>query len=300
MRKTMSKNIAFIGLGNMGFPLAENLLKAGFPLWVYNRTAERAKPLLNQGAHLLDSPKEAFEKSSILISMLSNDQALEEIVEGEKGILKTIRTGCVHVSMSTISPETADKMAALHAEKGAAFVCAPVFGRPDAAAVQKLWICIAGDPHAKVLVRPILEKLGQGVADFGAKPSHACLVKISGNFLILSAIEAMGESFALLKKSGIDIHAAAALYTQSILACPVYQNYSKIIVDQAFEDAGFKMTLGLKDVNLVLNEAEKKSVPLPLASLLHNRLMTGLAKQRQNLDWSAITLQAFEDAALED
>ncbi len=294
----MSKKVGFIGLGNMGLPIARNLIQAGFELTVYNRTPEKAKPLISEGAKLATKPSDVITPGTTVITMLANDQALEAISFGDDGIIKAMGPDEIHISMSTVSPSTNREIADAHKQNNTAFISAPVFGRPDAAAAKKLWICTAGDNQTKSAVEPILKSIGQGIFDFGDEPSAANVVKLSGNFLIMAAMEAMGETFAYLEKNGLDSKKFAEMISQTLFACPAYLNYSKIISSQSFIPAGFKLALGLKDVNLLLQSAAEVNAPLPLANLVHDRFITALAKNRADMDWSAIALNAAEDAGL--
>jgi 3-hydroxyisobutyrate dehydrogenase-like beta-hydroxyacid dehydrogenase len=294
----MSDTIGFIGLGRMGEPMARNLMRAGFKLRIFNRTPEKAAALAAEGASAVTRPADAVEPGGVAVSMVANDQALEEVVAGDGGLGATLGQGGVHVSMSTVSPATARRLAELHRRHGSAYVAAPVFGRPEAAAARKLWICAAGAQAAKERVRPVLQALGQAVYDLGEEPAGANVVKLAGNFLILSAVEAMAEAFTLAQKNGVDKSALAKLFGETIFACPIYQNYGKIIAAEAFEPAGFKLALGMKDINLVLDTAEVSGAPMPLASMLHDRLLAAFAKGRQEWDWTAIALESKEDAGL--
>jgi 3-hydroxyisobutyrate dehydrogenase-like beta-hydroxyacid dehydrogenase len=267
----MNKVIGFVGLGNMGLPMASNLVEAGYTLRVYNRTAQKAQPLIAQGAELADNPANVVEPDGIAITMLSNDQALEEVVLGENGILDKLGSGGIHLSMSTVSSATANKLAKHHEQRGTHYLAAPVFGRPDAAAARKLWICLSGNGVAKERVLPLLNILGQGVFDFGEEVGAANVVKIAGNFLIISAIEAMAEAFTLAEKNGVERTQIADLFSQTIFGCPIYQNYGRLIATEQYEPAGFKLSLGLKDVTLALQTARDSQMPMPLASLLHDR-----------------------------
>lgn len=294
----MSESIAFIGLGSMGLPIATNLIKAGHSLRVYNRSAEKAQPLLEQGASLANTPAEAVESSQIVFTMLSNDQAVEAVVLGETGILSKLATGGIHVSMSTIAPATARALAEQHQRQGVEYVASPVFGRPDAAAAAKLWICTSGSASAKARVRPLLEAIGQGIFDFGESAEAANVVKLTGNFLIMSAIEAMAEAFTLAEKQGIDRTQVAELFGQTLFACPVYQNYGRMVARQQYEPAGFKLSLGLKDVTLALQTAHASQMPMPLANLVQNRLLASIAKGKGDIDWSGFALEVSADAGL--
>lgn len=294
----MGYSVAFIGLGSMGLPIATNLLKNKVNLFVYNRTKDKTLPLISQGAQALESPSEAFKNCDIVFSMVSNDQALLNITTGENGILKNAKSGGIHVSLSTISPKLCQKLEEKHAEKGVRYLASPVFGRPDMAQQAKLAICLAGEGDAKMKVKPLLHFIGQAIYDFGSKPDTANAVKLSGNFLILNVIEALSEAFAFAKKSGVEPQDLLTFLTETLFPSPVYKNYGNIIANQQFYPAGFKMSLGLKDMDLLLRTADHLKVPLPIAGILHDRLMTGLANGRENMDWSAIAMTQMEESGI--
>src|SRR6266699_3623341 len=285
--KVMSERIDFIGLGNMGQPMALNLLKAGFELRVYNRNPARAEPLVAQGAQQVFKPDEVAEPGGIVVTMVANDSALESVVLGKEGFLERLGPNGIHLSMSTVSPATAHKLAELHAKHGSIYLAAPVFGRPEAAAAAKLWICLAGSQLAKERVQPVLKAMGQGIFDFGDDPGAANVVKLCGNFLIASAMEAMAEALTLAEKNGLDRSAVTGMLTQTLFSTPIYQNYGKMIAEKRHTPAGFQQKLGFKDVHLVIETAEQASMPMPLASLLHYRLLVGIAKGSGEMDGSA-------------
>ncbi|BFU94380.1 MAG: 3-hydroxyisobutyrate dehydrogenase [Nitrospira sp.] len=294
----MSDLIGFIGLGNMGRAMAGNLLKAGYRLHLYNRTPEKAASLLAQGAALMSRPNDTAEPGGIVLTMLADDRAVENIVYGERGILERLGPGGVHLSMSTISPATARRLAEDHGKYRTAYVAAPVFGRPEAAAARKLWVCLSGPQAAKDRVQPILRALGQGVFDFGQEPEAANVVKLAGNFLLASAIEALGEALTFAEKNGIDRGKLASMLAQTLFACPAYQTYGETIAQERYQPAGFTLSLGLKDINLVLQTAADSTVPMPLASLLRDRFLALVAQGRGHLDWAAMALGAAHDAGL--
>ena len=294
----MSETISFIGLGSMGVPMAANLLTAGYRLNVYNRTPEKAQSLAEQGAQVVHHPAEAISPGGIVITMLANDAALEAVVLDENGILSSLGKGGIHLSMSTVAPATARRLSELHQQQESHYVAAPVFGRPDAAAARKLWIACSGKTAAKERVKPLLEQMGQGIFDFGEDAGAANVVKLTGNFLIISAIEAMAEAFTLAEKNGIDRTEVANLFGQTLFACPLYQNYGRMIAQQQYEPAGFKLSLGLKDVTLALETARESQMPLPLASLLHDRLLALVTNGKGDIDWTGLALKTAEEAGL--
>jgi 3-hydroxyisobutyrate dehydrogenase-like beta-hydroxyacid dehydrogenase len=290
----MNYRACFIGLGTMGFPMAMNLIKSGVHLTVYNRTKEKADKL--EGAEKLENLSEAFVKSDVVLSMLSDDESLRQV---SNEILKVDRKERgIHVSFSTVSPELAKELTEKHKEKGIHFIAAPVFGRPDDVRDKLLWIVQAGHLEAKKEVAPLLEFLSQKVYDFGEFPEAAAAVNLAGNFLILSVIESLAEAFAFSLKNKIDLRSFEAFLTESIFPSPIYKTYGNMIINQNFEPAGFKMELGMKDINLIMNSAEKHKIPLPLAALLHSRILSSLANGRDEMDCSAIALTVFEEAGL--
>lgn len=295
----MNEEIGFIGLGNMGQPMVMNLLKTGFKVKVYNRTPEKAKSVVAAGAHQVNRLSDVVTAGGIVITMVANDQALEDVVHGDDGFGEKLGRGGVHLSMSTVSPETSRKLAAYHQQQGSYYVASPVFGRPEAATAQKLFVLSSGSGEAKERVKPLQEALGQRVFDISEEPGGANVIKLGGNFMIMAAMEAMAESFNLAEKNGIDRELAAEVYSSTIFNCTVYQGYGQMIAKKTFEPAGFQLALGLKDSNLVLEEANATKTPMPLASLLHDRLLSSVAKGRENQDWSALTRIASEEAGLE-
>lgn len=296
--KRMVDSIGFIGLGKMGSAMAGNLLEAGFKLHVYNRTLEKVAPLLKQGARLVRQPGDAAESGGIVITMLADDRALEDIVGNDGGFLQRLGQGGLHLSMSTVSPCLARRLAEQHGRSGVEYVAAPVFGRPEAAAAKKLWISLSGPAAAKERVKPILEALGQGMFDFGEEPGAANVVKLAGNFLLASAIEALAEALTLAEKNGVDRMKLASMLGQTLFACPAYQTYGEAIAHERYQPAGFLLSLGLKDINLVLQAAASSTMPMPLASLLHDRFLAMVAQGRADLDWAAVALGVAGDAGL--
>jgi 3-hydroxyisobutyrate dehydrogenase-like beta-hydroxyacid dehydrogenase len=287
--------VGFIGLGNMGAPMATSLLKAGHELTVYNRTRSKTEPLVAQGARYAAQIAGACEGDAV-ITMLADDSAVEEVVFADGGVLASLRKNALHVSSSTISVAISDRMAAAHEDRGQGYVSAPVFGRPEAAAAVKLFVVAAGAAKAVEACMPLFDAMGQRTFRFGEKPSLANLVKLSGNFMIASVIETLSEAMALVGKAGIGPHQYLDFLTATLFTAPVYRTYGGLIADKKFRPAGFAAPLALKDVRLVLAAGEQLRVPLPLASLIRDRMLTLLARGGESLDWSAISQIAADDA----
>ena len=290
--------VSFIGLGNMGQPMAANLLQAGYPVHVWNRSPARAAPLAARGAVCVSRPEELAEPGALLVSSLPNDQVLEEVVGANHELLRRLGPGGIHVSSSTVAPATSRRLAEGHRQYGVTYLAAPVLGRPDAAAAAKLWIFLSGPREAKERALLILRVLGQGVFDLGEDPGAANVAKLACNFLLASAIEAMAEAFTLAEKNGVGRGLVADLLVQTVFDCPVYRNYGKQIAEQRYQPALFKLSLGLKDLGLVMQTAASSQVPMPLASLLHDHLRAAAAKGRGDLDWTGVAGEVSEAAGL--
>jgi 3-hydroxyisobutyrate dehydrogenase-like beta-hydroxyacid dehydrogenase len=292
------KSIGFIGLGNMGQGIAANLIKAGYPLRVYNRTREKAQSLVAQGATLADQPSDVIESGSIVFSMLADDSALGSVILQNSDFAKRLAPGGIHVSMSTISPETARELSEHHAQHGITFLAAPVIGRPDRAAAGTLFVILAGKSEAKARVVPLLERVSQRIFDFGEDPWVSNIAKLAFNFNIAAAIEIMAESFTLAEKNGIPRQKMAELLSETLFSSVVYRGYGEHIAQHAYQPAGFRLSLGWKDIRLMLEIAAESATPMPIGSLLRDRLLSAIAKGRGGSDWSALALGASDDAGL--
>ncbi len=226
-------DLGFVGLGAMGQGMARVLLRAGHRLTVWNRTRERTDPLAAEGAAVAATPAEAA-RSGIVLSMLADDRAVEEVSSGPDGLLAGLPVGGVHVSMSTIGPDTAETLWGRHRETGRGFVSAPVFGRPNAAAAAKLAVVVAGPKEVVARVTPLLRALGPHVFVLGEAPPSANLVKLAGNFLVTAVIEALAEAMAVVGKAGIDRARFLDVLVDSLFDAPVYRTYGKLLLDERF------------------------------------------------------------------
>jgi 3-hydroxyisobutyrate dehydrogenase-like beta-hydroxyacid dehydrogenase len=287
--------IGFIGLGQMGSGIASNLIKAGHDVTVYNRSRGKAEALQSKGAKIAATPGEACNGDAVF-TMLADDHAVEAVAYDDHGILTHLRPGAVHVSLSTISTALSKRLAGAHAKVDQGYVAAPVFGRPEAAAAAKLFVVAAGKADAIEAVSPLLDAIGQKTFVVSEEPEAANIVKLSGNFLIASVIESLGEAMALVGKAGLDKHQYLEILTSTLFGAPVYKTYGTLIADGKFSPAGFAAPLGLKDIRLALAAGEELRVPLPLASLLRDRFLTLLAHGGDELDWSAVGGLAAKDA----
>ncbi|MBO0789762.1 MAG: NAD(P)-dependent oxidoreductase [Ktedonobacteraceae bacterium] len=270
----MNETLGFIGLGRMGQPMAENLLRAGYRLKVYNRTASKMEPFTVRGVEAASQPGATLVTGGIVVSMVSDDAALEEIVRSA-GFLEQLGHNGIHLSMSTVAPTTSQNLAQLHARYGSHYVDAPVFGSPQVAAAQRLWICLAGPQAAKERVRPVLEALSQGIFDFGETVGAANIVKLGGNFISFAAAQALREVLSLAKKSGIDPLKIVDMFTQTLYPISIYQHFGKQLALNP--DPLFRSWIALKDVGLFEDMTRQQESQAPLADLLHHLLVNASA-----------------------
>lgn len=290
--------LGFVGLGKMGTPMALNLLRAGHEVTVWNRTRARAEPLAAEGARVADTPAAAADGAEAIVSMLADDTAAGEAALGGHGIVEGLAPGATHVGMSTIGVAMARLLRAEHEEEGQHYLSAPVFGRPEAAEARQLRIVVAGDGAAVERCRPVFDALGQQTFVVGDDPAHANTIKLAGNFLIASMLEAMGEAFALGRKAGVAAPTLLEVLGTAVLGGPIFANYARTIVEERFEPAGFALRQALKDVRLALAAADGAQVPMPVASLLHDRLLAGVARGQGEADWSSVARLVAADAGL--
>lgn len=293
-----SKHVAFIGLGAMGKPMASNLVAAGYQVSVWNRTPLPADEIAKHGFKSAETPAIAASRGGVAISMVADDAALAAVTHGPDGLLAGLPAGGLHVSMSTVGVQMAESAAEAHSAAGRRYLAAPVFGRPDAATAAKLWIVAGGAAADVAEAQPLFAALGQGSFHVGEQPDQANTVKLAGNFLLMAMLEALGEAFALTGKAGVPARLVLDILNGALLRSPVYENYGNIAICERFDPPGFKLRLGLKDANLVLAAANAAAVPMPAASLVHDRMLGGVARGAGELDWSAITRLIAEDAGI--
>ena len=272
----------------MGGAIATRLLKAKHTVRVWNRSPEGARKLGEEGAKVVAKPDDAF-KGDVVFSMLGDDAALRAVLL-ETGVLERASREAVpiHVNMATVSVAFADELAALHAKRGIAYIAAPVMGRPDAAAAGKLNIMAAGPQDAIDRVQPLLDVAGQKTWRFGDVPSRANVVKLSMNFMLGAACEAMGEAAALVTGYGVNPGDLFELATHSVFPGPVYEGYGRLIAAAAFEPAGFKARLGLKDIRLAIAAAESVTTPMPLASQMRDFLLEALTRGEGDKEFGVV------------
>jgi 3-hydroxyisobutyrate dehydrogenase-like beta-hydroxyacid dehydrogenase len=293
----LGTTVAFVGLGNMGRPMAERLLERGFALRVHYRTLAKAGPLVERGAYAATTPAAAAEGADVVVTMLADDAALTQAVLGPSGFAATMGAGGLHVSMSTVSPEVTRRLADQHRARGADLVAAPVMGRPDVAAAGNLWILAAGPAGLEARCRPLFEALGRGHTWLGEDPGLACVAKIGANFMLVGVVELAAEALTLVEKQGLEPRRFFEV-ARMLLPAPVFEGYAGRMLDGSYETAGFTAALALKDASLALGLAEGGRAPTPVAGVARDRLLTALARGRGDLDLASLYAVAREAAGL--
>ncbi len=284
--------IGFIGLGQMGGAIAANLLKAGHEVTVWNRSTDKTEALVAAGAARAARPVDAAQ-GDLVMTMLADDRAVEGVVFGEGGI---VGAPALHVGHSTISIALADQLAADSGTGG--YVSAPVFGRPPAAAAGKLFVVAAGVEAALDRCELVFADIGQRTFRIGDKPSAANLVKLSGNFMIMAAVEAMAEAMTLAEKGGVDRQTLLEVLTGTLFGAPVYHTYGEILLEDRFRPAGFAAPLGLKDMTLADAAATSLGAPMPLLGIVRDHLRSVIATEGPDIDWAGIALAIRKSAKL--
>jgi 3-hydroxyisobutyrate dehydrogenase-like beta-hydroxyacid dehydrogenase len=294
--------VGFIGLGRMGTPMAANLAAAGCRVLAYVRRPARSEELAALGVKSVTNLDKVLD-CEIVISMLPDDAAVREVVFGRHqfgpdGLAMGLAPGAIHLSMSTISPQTASELAAEHSRLGQGYVAAPVFGNPDAARARELFIIAAGAAADIERCRPLLDVLGQKTFVIGSEPAAANLTKLAGNVMTAATLEILGEVLALARKRGLDPDQLLAVLTATMFGGRAHRIYGGKIAGQHYASGGFVFPLALKDVRLALAEAEAAAVPMPTVSVVRDRLIAGIARGYADLDWSALGLVAADEAGL--
>lgn len=277
-------DVGFIGMGRMGRGMAACLARAGHRVRVWNRSPDGARGI--DGVRPVASAAEAFSGEAV-ITMLADDAALEAVIVAG-GLLDRPERPGVHIGMSTVSVALAGRLAASHERAGVAYVSAPVFGRPDVAEAGKLNIVAAGDAGVLDRVAPLFTAMGAKTWRFGREPERANAVKLAGNFMLVAAIEAMGEACALTEGHGVAGADFLDLMTNTLFASPVYKGYGASIAQSRYEPPGFGLKLGAKDVGLVLQAAGTAGVPMPFASVLRDGLIEAISHGDGDKDLAAL------------
>jgi 3-hydroxyisobutyrate dehydrogenase-like beta-hydroxyacid dehydrogenase len=294
-----ASKIGLIGLGRMGYALGELLTAGGTRVLAYDRDSERARMLARDGASAATNIRD-FAECDLVLTSLPDDDAVREVVLADGGLVSVLRPGSVHLSTSTIGVPFCRELDAAHSEHGQHLVAMPVLGNPDMAAHHQLFIILGGAAEVIEGLRPIVNSLGQRSFYAGDKPWLASAMKLAANMLTASTLQSMGEVFPFLAKVGLPLARAQEILTGSLFDGRVHKAYGEKIIERHYSPPGMTIPLALKDLRLPLAEAERMEVPMPIGSLLRDRLVAAEARGWSELDWSALGRLAAFEAGLPD
>ncbi len=295
MSNTDALHISVLGLGQMGTPIARNLVARGFAVRVWNRDA--AKTTAVAGATPCTTIAEAVASADVAITMLADDAALRDVTLGAGGVLDALPRGAVHLGMSTVSLAIVGELVAAHAARGQQYIASPVFGRPDVAAAAKLFVVPGGPTATLDRLAPLFAAIGQATFPM-ATPEQAALAKLAGNFMIAGTLEMLSEALAFGEKGGIDPEKLMGLLTGTVFGSPIVNRYGGMIARAEFEPAAFALRLGLKDVNLVLAASQQLGLPMPVASVVQQHLVSAVDKGLGDIDFAGVSTIVREHAGL--
>src|SRR5213078_4148758 len=287
----MIKTISYLGLGTMGGGVASNLLEAGYKLTVWNRSAEKCNPFARKGARVAESPADAVRDADLVIYMLSNDQAVEDVVFGAEGILSGIKEGQIAMDMSTVLPATSLQEQEAYAKRGVDFLDAPVFGSKQESADAKLWIMAAGNKAIFEKVKPVLEHLVQTVHYFG-KSGNAAAMKLVGNLIVALEMEALAEGLVLATKAGLDLNTVMEVVKFADFRSPLLVSNGQNILKRNFSP-GFALRLMLKDADLIEKFGNSQQSPIPALGVVEKNLAAAVDLGFGNENASAL-IKALE------
>ncbi len=279
--------VAFLGLGNMGTGMAQNILGADFDLAVWNRTASKTQPLVERGATAATSIADAVSDADVIVSSLMDDSSILELVKGDGGLLANMKPGAIHICVTTISPGLADQLLSMHLDAGTEYVSCPVLGRPDAASEGSLIALVAGSEQAIETATPVIESFTTMIIPLGDTPSHAATMKLCLNYTVISNIELMSEVYACCEKAGLSLEQVEGFF-KVIYGFPVLHMYAEKLRKRDFDDAGFGMKGGLKDVQLMLDTARALGTSFDIGEMIEGKMVEALSSGHQDKDWSAI------------
>lgn len=278
--------IGWIGLGYMGVPMARNLLKDGVPLYVFNRTKEKAQALIDAGAILCSSPKEVAEHSDIVFTMLSDADAVKCVLEGDNGILSGMRPGKIVVDMSTVSPADSNLFAQMAAMKEVHFLDAPVSGSVKPAQDGTLVILVGGKSEILENCRPYFEKLGKALIRFGDTGAGS-FAKLVINSLLAITIQGVSEALVLAEKGGLQREQVLHMISESAVGTPLVQGKQELFMTEDFP-AAFMLKLMSKDLGLASHLLEESNLKLPLIATAETTYASAKQNGKGDLDVAGI------------
>jgi 3-hydroxyisobutyrate dehydrogenase-like beta-hydroxyacid dehydrogenase len=280
--------VGFIGLGRMGGTMARRLLAAGHTVGVYNRTAAKAKSLVEAGAQALPSVAAAATFGDAVFTMLGDDAAVTAVVEQAGGLKDSLPAGGIHLCAGTHSVAAIKRLTAAHADAAQVLVATPMFGRPEVVAAGNAGMVLGGPAATLARCRPLFAAIALRITEAGAEPAAAAVIKVAHNFVLGCAIEAMGEGFALVRKYDVGAQVLHEVLSDGLFACWAYKTYGKLLVDERYQPPGQTAWNGLKDAELALAAGGAAGVPLPSGNVWRDRLVGAVAHGEGDHDWAVM------------
>ncbi len=291
--------VGFIGLGRMGQGMAGRILSAGHELLLCDQLAENMAGLADDGAVIAGSIAEVTADRNVVISMLPHDGALQTVVFGDGGLTETMPAGMSHMAMGTHSVDQIRSVEQAHKDAGQVFIAAPVLGRPDLAATGQLSIVPAGPADAVAQMQPLFEAMSKQTFHAGEQPESSTAVKIANNFMLGSAIENMGEAFALVQKLGVKPELFFDVLTKGLFSAPAFEVYGAMIVNQQWDSYGATAIIGLKDADLTISAGKSADMELPSVNIWREHLVKAIEAGEGHLDWAVMARQQARESGLE-
>ncbi len=282
----MKPTVGLIGLGLMGKPMGRNLLKAGFPLVIWNRTKERADDLVREGAKFAANPREVASQADVLITIVSDPPAVEQILWGQNGALEALRRGSLYIDSSTVSPELARRAAAACAERGVDYLDAPVTGGTWGAEKGELVFMVGGEAEVFERAKPVLEAIGKRFFLLGPNGAGQT-VKLAMNMILALQVEALAEALALVTKAGVPGERLVEVLQSSMARAAVLDVKAPLILKNDFPPS-FPLRLMHKDMRLALELARRQGVPLPAGTAAFAAYSAVKDETKEDVDYAAV------------
>jgi len=290
--------IGILGYGNIGRALGQRLADSGRKVIVHDRNLARIQRELPDNI-TVSYHIAGLAECDVVFTCLPDDVAVDSVTTGPGGLFGVLRKGAVHISTSTVSPTLSRQLAAGHLRAGQTFLVAAILGNPDIVRTGQAFLLTGGREDVQQALTPLLQQVAQRIFHVADDSGMASLMKLACNTLTGVTLQSMGEMIALLSKAGIDRQQVFDILTNSMFDGRVHRFYGGKIVNDGHLAPGMAATLALKDFALAMAEAEQRQVPMPLAGMVHARLMKLQADGLGALDWSVLGAVAAQDAGLE-
>jgi 3-hydroxyisobutyrate dehydrogenase-like beta-hydroxyacid dehydrogenase len=292
--------VGFIGLGRMGKGMAHRILSGGHDLAVYDVMPQATVEFAKGGAHIATSVEDLCKDREVVVTMLAEDSAVNDVALGRGGLCASLPEGAIHMASGTYGIGTIRALEAAHSKAKQTLIAVPVLGRPDLAASGQLGLVPAGPQQALQKCEPLFKVMGRRIFYAGLKPESASAIKLANNAVLGCAITAMGEGFSLVRKHGVEAKVLYEVLTEGLFGgAPAYVGYGKTMVDESYDKVGSPITIGMKDAALIAAAASLARVPMPSHDVYLERLLGAIAHGDGNLDQAALAREQGRASGLD-